>query len=203
MIGVSSELRSPTINIGSSTPGYSFKGDAKLLDLKRVLRYLEIFNIEPDIIRHSLFLDNNIKARISYVKLSSGENKIDAFESTLLCEGHFIESTKEKVEIKSDLILNSALGNYLDEVSKIYGNCVRQGNFGFKNNLGYAIGINKEDPFHFFKDSGIKVIIEPDFGSRAIIYFGFLALWISSLILLREGPIRFYWYIRDYVSPKK
>lgn len=199
LIGLSKEPLTPeTLNIGSSTARkIEIKNDSDFVYLN-TLEYLDLFNIKPDLIRHSIFLDNSaVKMQLTYKLINSNEEKSAIFESTLFCDDKFIETGKSKNKeylLKRRLILNNGSDDRL-YVEKIINNCIHNGIVSFKNILGYPIVVLPD--LIKISSEGIRLIIKPEFMSKIVIYISFFVFWNGVLLILKNGPLSFYlWFIK-------
>lgn len=193
IIGITSDVKAASVPISSSTPSYILKATQEFSYFDQMVRYMTLFDIQPRLVRYSLYLDNSsIKAKINYKESYNDKERVEIFDSTLLCDGQLVETGKtnqKKQLIKSNLVLNEESDNDRNYIGQIIKACIAEGTIAFKNNLNKTTLISS---INLLEGSEMVLIIEPQFSSKIIIYFFIIVFWIGLLILLREGPLEAY-----------
>lgn len=170
--------------------------------LDNITRYSYLLDIQPNVIRHALFLQNSITAKISYLEdLNTNIVKHDLFDFTLTCAGKEINVQDKKYEIGRGLKLNDESNNDRELLNQIRKDCYYFPFGGFRNNKEKAIYFLDVDEIS--PDGRITLIIKPDLISKIIIFMAWYIFWLGFLILIREGPGRYLIKIKKNLPPNR
>jgi len=197
---------SPTLSCSTNNADTSGKGNLttsqKFKNFDKWVNSLILFNIQPDLIKFSLYLDNNVTLEMSYTDLKSGQRHTSVFDFTLLCDETEISVShspnSKGILLKDDLILNNGPNNNKNDFDKIYNNCVSTSKMRFQNTTGSDI--RPEPEVRVPNDAGIGLTIEPNGFTKVIIYFLIWSFYAGFLILLRETAWKFYRFIFGKIS---
>ena len=159
--------------------------------LDNIMRYSSVFDIQPNLIRYNVFLQNTLTTKISYSTEQEPKTTNEKYFSfDIICRGEKINVLSGKYLIASGIRLNDDENNnrvLLDEIRK---DCFFFPYGGIKNDSGQILLVYT--PQNELKPEGkITIIIRPDVLSKIIIIIGWYIFWFGFLTLIIEGPIKY------------